>query len=359
VPVDFGKAIMRAMAKDRGDRPSTAGELEKELEASIGGAVATPGQSAAAVERQPQDRAATFADRPTPTVGDAGATLVDRGAPSPASESATMPTLVVNADELAARKAAQHAATPQPGPHAHVDVPVAKRRSPFLLIGALAILLVILIGAGGYAFMKFKGTKTAATTPSGGADLAVPMHEVARYWIEVDTKNRDAAMRAGEMVALRSGESFKFHFSPNESGYLYIVGPGPHNAPTTFLTYYANKPKFAAAVNSVASGRDFVYPADSADRSNWITLDSNAGTDDFTFVFSPAPLISPAFFAAPPHQLSPAEINEWENFQAQARSAPSTIEVVNGGASPQAAVKMPQNEAEKASVVFRVRIEHK
>jgi len=284
-------------------------------------------------------------------------TFVEGGAAQPAaSESATIPTLVVGADELAARKAAQHVAMPPAIPH--VDVPAAKRRSPLLLIGAVAIVFLILVGAGGYAFMSFKGTKTGATTPAGGSDLVVPMHEVARYWIEVETNDRDAAIRAGDTVSMKSGESFKFHFSPNESGYLYIVGPGPNNAPTTFLTYYTEK--FAAGGNSIASGRDFVFPADSAEKSNWITLDRNSGTDEFTFVFSKAPLTSPAFFAAPaPHGLTPAEINEWENFKAQARSAPSTIEVVKGGASPQTAVKMPQNGAENASVVFRVRIEHK
>ncbi|MGZ5481924.1 MAG: DUF4384 domain-containing protein, partial [Pyrinomonadaceae bacterium] len=359
VPVDFGKALMRAMAKDRGDRQTTAGELEKELEASVEGAVLT-GVPATEVARQPQDRLATVADRPTPTVGDGGAmTLVDGGAAQPAaSQSATIPTLVVNADELAKRKAGQHVAMPQASPRAHLDVPIAKRRSPLVLVGALLIVFLILIGAGGYAFMKFKGTNTGATTPSGGSDLPVPMHEVGRYWIEVDTKNRDAATRAGDTVQMQSGESFKFHFSPNENGYLYIVGPGANNTPTAFLTFYGKQ--MTSGVNAVASGADFVFPADSPNRSNWITLDLNAGTDEFTFVFSPAPLTSPAFFAAPaPHALTPADIKEWESFQAQARSAPPTIEVVKGGASPQTAVKVPQNETEKASVVFRVRIEHK
>ncbi|MGQ0763055.1 MAG: protein kinase domain-containing protein [Acidobacteriota bacterium] len=366
VPVDFGKAIMRAMAKDRGDRQATAGALEKELEASVEGAVLGTGVPATEVAIQPQevaiqpqDRFTTVADRPTPTVGDSGAmTLLEGSPPHPVvSEASTMPTVVVSAGELAARQAAQPVATPAI-PRAHLDVPIARRRSPLVLIGAVALVFLILVGVGGYAFVSFKGTNTGATTPSGGSDLPVPMHEVGRYWIEVETENRDAAMRAGETVAMQSGESFKFHFSPNENGFLYIVGPGSNNAPTTFLTYYS--PKFAAGVNSIASGRDFVFPADSADRSNWITLDRKAGVDEFTFVFSPAPLTSPAFFAAPaPHALTPADIKEWESFQAQARSAPPTIEVVKGGASPQTAVKVPQNETEKASVVFRVRIEHK
>lgn len=360
VPVDFGKALMRAIAKDRGDRQATAAELEQELEASLGGENAAtfmlPRSSDAPAHG---DRGVTLADRPTPTIGDSGAaTLLEGGPAHPVSEASTMPTVVVGAEELPARQAAKPVETSQPMPGAQVAAPAQKRRSPLLLIGSLAIVFLILIGAGGYAFMKFKGTNTGATTPLGGSDLPVPMHEVGRYWIEVDIKNRDAAIRAGDTVQMQSGESFKFHFSPNENGFLYIVGPGSNNAPTTFLTYYS--PKFAAGVNSIASGRDFVFPADSADRSNWITLDRKAGVDEFTFVFSPAPLTSPAFLAAPaPHQLTSAEINEWETFQAQAGSAPATIEVVKGGASPQTAVKVPQNETEKASVVFRVRIEHK
>jgi serine/threonine protein kinase len=364
VPVDFGKAIMRAMAKDRGDRQATAGEFEKELEASLGGESAAtimlPGPSDAPAQG---DRGVTLADRPTPTVGDSGAmTLVEGGPAHPVvSEASTMPTVVASSDELPAQQAAKPIDSPHTVPRPHLDVPIARRRSPLVLVlvGALVIVLLVLVGAGGYAFMKFKGTNTGATTPSGGSDLPVPMHEVARYWIEVDTRNRDAATRAGDPVSLQSGESFKFHFSPNENGYLYIVGPGANNTPTAFLTFYGKAHK-TSGVNSIASGRDFVFPADSADRSNWITLDRSAGTDEFTFVFSPAPLTSPAFFAAPaPHTLTPADIQEWESFQAQARSAPATIEVVKGGASPQTAVKVPQNETEKASVVFRVRIEHK
>src|SRR5688500_1685054 len=141
VPVDFGKALMRAMAKDRGDRQATAGELEKELEASVEGAVLSAGKPSTEVASQPQDRVATVAYRPAPTVGDDGAmTLVDGAAAQPAaSQTATMPTLVVGDAELAARKAAQHVAMPQASPPAHVDVPIGKRRLPLVLIGALAI----------------------------------------------------------------------------------------------------------------------------------------------------------------------------------------------------------------------------
>src|SRR5687768_2414208 len=113
VPLDFGKALMRAMAKDRGDRQATAGELEKELEASVEGAVLSAGKPATELGRKPQDGFPTVADRPAPTVGDGGAlTLVDGAAQPAASQTATLPTLVVGDAELAARKAAQHVAMP-------------------------------------------------------------------------------------------------------------------------------------------------------------------------------------------------------------------------------------------------------
>jgi serine/threonine-protein kinase len=362
VPVDFGKAIMRAMAKDRGDRQVTAGELEKDLEASLGGAIAAtimlPGASDAPAR---EDRGVTLADRPTPTVGDSGAmTLLEGGAAHPVvSEASTMPTVVVSADELPARQAAKPIDFPHPAPRAQEAAPARARRSPLIFVAAFVIVLLILVGAGGYAFMLFKGTNTGATAPSGGSDLPVPMHEVARYWIEVDTTNRDAAIRAGDTVPMQSGDSFKFHFSPNENGYLYLIGPGPNNAPAIFLSAQPSA-KSGLKSNEVRSGVDFTFPADTNNKANFITLDQNAGTEEFTFVFSPQQITTPAFLVGPSeHVLTSEELREWNDFQVRAKANTATIEVIKAGTSPQASVKVPQNETESASVVFRVRIEHK
>jgi hypothetical protein len=77
-------------------------------------------------------------------------------------------------------------------------------------------------------------------------------------------------------------------------------------------------------------------------------------------VFSREPITTPAFFAGMSDRLlTPDELREWNDFQAQAKANAVTIEVIKTGATPQAAVKMPQNAPENASVVFRVRIEHK
>src|SRR5712692_7825869 len=104
-------------------------------------------------------------------------------------------------------------------------------------------------------------------------------------------------IRADDTVPMKSGQEFKFHFSPSESGYLYIVGPNKKNAPMTFLT--AQPPAGSGVkTNEVGSGMDFTFPADTAKDANWLTLSDTAGIDEFTIVFSPTALTAPAFLAA-------------------------------------------------------------
>src|SRR6185436_945788 len=103
VRVGFAEAIMRGLAKDRADRQATAGQLEKELEASLAGFAPT-----GVLRPEPASRdkggSVTLADRPIPTVPDSGTlTVLEGGAAQPfASEAGTIPTLVVCDDELAA-----------------------------------------------------------------------------------------------------------------------------------------------------------------------------------------------------------------------------------------------------------------
>jgi hypothetical protein len=364
VPVDFSKAIQRAMAKDRGDRQATAGALERELEVALDGS----GVASAAVpaaDRAPasvENRLATVADRPTPTVGDSGAaTIVESGVAAgkpAASQASTMPTVVVTAEELAAREAAKAREAPQAIPKPHVEIPLPSRRSPLVFVGAIVIALLLIVGAGGYALMRYMGSRSTAKPPAN-TDLSASMHEVARYWIQVDTTNPGETVRAGDTVAMKSGQSFKFHFSPNQSGYLYLLGPGPNNAPAIFLSAQPTA-RSGLKSNEVSSGVDFTFPADTNSKANFMTLDQNAGTDEFTFVFSPTAITVPNFFAGPSeHPLTSDELRQWNDFQAQAKVNPATLEVIKTGASPQTAVKVPQNGPENASVLFRVQIVHK
>src|SRR6185503_10026482 len=155
------------------------------------------------------------------------------------------------------------------------------------------------------------------------------------------------------------GQRFKFHFSPNENGYIYLLGPGENDAPAIFLSAQPTSGS-GLKTNAVRSALDFSFPADTGTKENFLRLNNTAGTDEFTFVFSPVPITNPAFFAGPSeHHLTPDELKAWADFQAQSQANASTNEVIKTGATPKVAVKMPQNAPENASVIFRVRIQHK
>ncbi len=369
VPINFSKAIQRAMSKDRGKRQATAGELERELEAGLDGAQAVSGAiPATIVGPPPADRGfMTAADRPaTPTFDDSPTQTVVDGAvessPAASSQAATMPTLVVSAEQLAAREAAKDREMPQAIPQVQVEAPAGKKRSLLVPIAAAVIVLLLVVGAGGFALIKYlnshsNGKPSAANANTNTTtDVSAPMHEVARYWIEV---NGGGANRAGDLIKMRSSQEFKFHFSPNENGYVYIIGPGAKNAPTIFLSAQPGAMS-GLDTNEVGSGTDFAFPSDSILKANFIRLDETPGTDEFTFVFSPSPIATPTFFAGPSqHELTSDELKQWSDFQAQAKANATTLEVIKTGASPQTAVKVPQNGPENASVVFSVRIEHK
>jgi hypothetical protein len=271
-----------------------------------------------------------------------------------------MPTVVVSAEELTAREVAKAREMPQAIPHVQVEAPVGKKHSLLVPIGAVVIVLLLVVGAGGFALFKYLSShsngKPSAANANTSTDAAAPMHEVARYWIEV---NAEGANRAGDLIKMRSGQEFKFHFSPSENGYLYIIGPGAKNAPTIFLSAQPGAMSGLDS-NEVGSGTDFAFPSDSILKANFIRLDETSGTDEFTFVFSPSPISAPAFFAGPSqHPLTSEELKQWDSFLAQAKANAATVEVIKTGASPQTAVSVPQNGPENASVVFSVRIEHK
>jgi Domain of unknown function (DUF4384) len=155
-----------------------------------------------------------------------------------------------------------------------------------------------------------------------------------------------------------SGQQYKLHFSPSENGYLYIVGPGKKNAPTTFLT---TKPAtdYGVKTNEVKSGQDFSFPADTSKNANWLNLDQTAGTDEFTIIFSSKALDVPGFLNSPAlHELTADEQKQLDTLRQQSKVNSIGSEVIKTGAAPFVSVKVPQN-AEGSPVIFMVRLEHK
>jgi serine/threonine protein kinase len=363
VPEDFSRAVARAVAKDRADRPETATAFASELQAALENAPAINETGATIVGTLPVSGPTslrpdldTNSNRTAPTVIGEDISTPPPGAPglsSTPSATATVPTVISAPVET----------SPEVVTRAAAVAPVAKRSSlPFVLGGVLILLL--LIGGGVFVLRSMRGSSggpAVADKASGSAaDLTAAPHEITRYWLEVESEKGVSTTSAGPVIELASGQSFKLHFSPNESGYLYIVGPGDNNVPTAFLTAKPD-PRTGLKTNEVKSGLDFSFPA----AKNWMTLNKTAGNETYTIIFSGQPLTAPAFLAAPSvHVLSPAEQSELESFRSQHKAntaATDTMgaDIASADAKPFVSVKVPQTLKEGAPVIFDVRIEHK
>ncbi len=366
VPESFSRVIARAMSKDRAARQATAGEFEKELLAAlsaegISAPASLPEVSSEAsanvsrgVQTSPQQTAATL------VTGINEAEQVSVAPPTIASQAATMPTVIAQPKPTVETPASQPAQ-----PIAAPPLVAARKTSPLIFLGAGLVVLLLIAGVGGYAVMHFMSSTPSNTSSSinpthasEAADVAGG-HEVGRYWVQVNTKDKGDAIRADEDLRMNSGQQFKFHFSPSENGYLYIIGPGENNAPTTFLTAKPSA-EFGVDTNEVKSGQDFSFPANTLKNESWLNLDKNPGTDEFTIIFSNAPLTTPGFLdAAALKQLTAAEQKELDDSIAHFKANLLGTEVIKTGASPFVSVKVPQTAAEGAPVIFKIKIAHK
>jgi hypothetical protein len=203
------------------------------------------------------------------------------------------------------------------------------------------------------------GTTTNGTTGDAGntGDAGGARVEALDYWIEAfDSANQKEGQRVAQAgaIMLGSGQQFKFHFSPATRGFLYIVGPGERNAPTTFLT--AEPTTGLLKTNLAAAGADFSFPYG---QGQVLQLDKNPGTEEYTVIFSETPLLEPKFLSERGgHVLSPAELKQLEDLRAKAKTAAPAQDVKDNGGSPAVSVTVPKDAAAQGLLVFDVRIEH-
>jgi len=374
VPRAFSDAVARTIAKDRSDRQATAGDLEKELVAALAAEGIAPSESVAdfasaptgstsrGTVTSPQQTAATLVTGISETEPvQAPATI--------ASQAATMPTVIAQPSAAAGMPVAPAVAAAPPlaqsAPAVATVAPAKGKGSALIFAGVGLVVVLIIAGVGGYFVMHTMMNKpetasapTDGSSSGAGADVA-GAHEIGRYWVQVGSDTGLNSVRADDVMQMASGQQFKLHFSPSESGYLYIIGPGDGNAPTTFLTA---KPatEFGVKSNEVKSGQDFVFPADTAKKENWMNLDETAGTDEFTIIFSGTPLTTPAFLEDDAlRELTDKEKSELDQTVAGFKSNLAGTEVMKNDSAPFVSVKVPQSATEGAPVVFKLKIAHK
>jgi serine/threonine protein kinase len=181
------------------------------------------------------------------------------------------------------------------------------------LAGWAAAGLVILAGAL-IPYSRWPGV----TEPAAQVSPTPGRVEVLKYCLELESSG-DPPRRVTGTEPLAAGQMFRFHFTPRDGGYLYIVAPGANNAPTTFLTAQP-VPASGVTTNRVEAGADFNFPAGAG---NGIELGRHGNVTTFTIIFSASPLTEPGFLAARAYrQLTAAEQRElgalWQRFGAVA-----------------------------------------
>lgn len=375
VPRAFGEAIARATAKDRNDRPSSAGELADQLRAALS---STP---VAELDRTIPDLPYVHESRAeTSSVPEGRSTKSDLNAPtiitvdSAAGRPATPPWVPVlppaaagDVSPAATVDSSSSITIPQaPKPQVTPQTAQPSRRGPWLLIGAGVLVLVLaVVGVGGFFVVKWLSSDTdkgatAATENKGSAatGAGAEAKDLGKYWLELlpDPFASNPVRVAG--VPLASAQAFKFHFVFSESGYVYIVGPGEQNQPTAFLTA---KPAPISGVqsNQVTSGVDFSFPSGI---EHWLQLDKNPGTEVYTVMFSPAPLAAPEFLNAQAtgKPLTASERAAFSDFVAKYKTnAPLTERNDSNPSEPFVKVKFPKSGASGNPFLFEIRIEHK
>lgn len=374
-----------ASGQPQGGAPATMGPPEVR---QTGTDVAAPTMLTMESPPRPPDNApAPWANQPPPQYtgqqpsqpSSSTSPVVSSSTANNAPQNAPMPTMMTSggaAPSYAQAGVSYAPGAPQQTPSytAAPAAPSGGRSLVLPIVGGVLVLLLVVGGAGSYFIYKGMSSGGSSTDTKSGTDKpigtdtgdkktddntkpAVATVEAVRYSLEIEkTKGGERVFVAGT-VPLASNQTFKFHFTPTEDGYLYIVGPGPGNVPMTFLTAKPVK-QSGVTSNEAASGTDFEFPAGDG---NWITLDQNPGTEDYTVIFSTEPLETPAFLTAlAGKSLSEDEQSEFFNFVGQYKANAPTLDVSQAeAAEPFVSIKVPEGRKAGEPIIFTVRIEHK
>ncbi|MBA3714900.1 MAG: protein kinase [Pyrinomonadaceae bacterium] len=382
VPEAFSRAITRAMAKDRNDRQATAGEFVSELRAALDHAASSPtvnhiearatGDVSSAAPTLISPSVRETAGMPVEqrlTVGDSSSDFgASASSAGPSIVTAAAPAPVVHSSSSHSNRGGTGNMTVSP--------PTRRRVWPFV-IGALIVggLLLTGVGAAGLLWWSrhnttpkvgrataptvrkdepLKGANTPAE-PAPSVTVSTANVEALRWWMTTFVDKKDDGKKvAGDPVPMRSGQQFKFHFQPRQSGHLYIIMTTEGNAPVTLLTSRPAKTES----NQLVGGVDFDFPGG----DDVIELDDQLGAEIFTVIFSPQPLAWPSVLTGEvEHVLTAAEQQELTEFRRRHEANKVELSVQNANSEqPLTIVRVPGDTNPPGHpFIFDIRIEHR
>jgi eukaryotic-like serine/threonine-protein kinase len=282
LPTAWANAVLHALAKDRSDRQSSAGDFVRELRASLG-AGAT-------------DESVARAFAPT-IINPPGETHAALALETPAN--LHRPTVQGYAQAVTQPQSPQTAPFQPSSALASVQTQRKTNSRSLLIIGAIILMVVGAMAAGGYAVWKMKAdtkaqNSTVATDDnrstsdevdnSAGGDEKVASASDAfmRYHLLLGTSVLDLQQRATGREAVKPGQSLQLVFKPSEDGYLYVIGQDSGGRPVVMPT------AMLKSELQVTAGEEVEVPQLAA-----IKLNDEPGTDGFTIIFTEQPLKLP------------------------------------------------------------------
>ncbi len=251
VPEAAGRAIMRALAKDRSLRQPTASTFLAELRQATGDL------SRGAVP--PIDRRVPRATAPRISVDTSDQTVIE-----------------TRTDAIQTKVRAE-------------PRPTASGK----LVGATAAVLLL---AGGTVVTYVLAFRDTATSPASPTVVAPATREAFSFGIqreEADTGRTRWANAEGIERPMAPGTTYRFVLTAPDDGYFYVIASGDQMRLKAVLTN-APHPQTGLTSNRVAAGLPFEFPG--AGRS--IRLNGDELKTPFKLIFSPTRLESPTFFAS-------------------------------------------------------------
>ncbi len=226
--------------------------------------------------------------------------------------------------------------------------PVATNKSSSASMIAVGLILLAAIGSFvGYNFLSSSNQVT--TTPSTNTvKPVVVVKEIPaiEFYMETDDGKQ---LTGAKPFFLGKDQRFRFHFSPKERGYLYIISPSENNF-STMLTKLPI-PETGLETNLIEAGQNLTFPA-----KGWLrTL--GAGYY-WTIIFSDKPLEKPKFLASDAgKQLNESEKKELEEmvdtFFKHYGKEPSTIDSGSQD-KPTRSLLITEEQTKKGILIFKL-----
>ncbi|HEY0077222.1 MAG TPA: protein kinase [Pyrinomonadaceae bacterium] len=423
VPEEFSRALLRALSKDRNDRPATAGTFVNELRAALGLPLIPRAAFKPAPASQHDTGAQHVAELGSPTRAGASGRNAEtadnlarptaahelpppehaaRAAITDAGETLTLPAEIASSSSKIRTAGADGSAASNTAPHVRADMhqqagasashaasahsvaaastataqtaTATKRRSPLLWMAGAFVLLLVFVGVGVGGWLAWRASRGAETTLESGA---------------VETSDASAADRTtqGTDASASSVEVMRYWieaFARSQSG---DEGSRIAAVPATLVTGQQFKLHFVpnerghlyiisrglqreapmVILSSKSAHLETNLLAGGQELSfppgdTALELDAKTGMENFVVVFSPQPLMWPsAMVAEVGHKLSEAEQSELEEFLSRNKANTPVDTSVKGADvdAPYVSLARDASVADGQPFIFEIQIEHR